>query len=406
MAILYVNSITGLDANNGSTWALAKKTLAGVNTTAAAGDTIYAHGIFNEAIPVAKTLVWIANGLFVIDGTAKNGSLLATAALTVIGATFTSFIDAPIKTNGSGSASTLFVNCEFRNQPSALSGTFPSNPYFVNCSFFGHTTAAIDLGASGSLFTYLHNCVFSNNAIGIRSAANTVRARYCAFRDVIMWSATAQGQVEATTDFNVYDFSVGKCVFNAVDKTTLATWQAAIGAPKDTNSIDRVWSADVGDYANGVLRSNPASYLLTAGPGGTPLGLQLPALTLSNNRNASLWTGGVFSNCEIDGSGYLVLSAGQTVGTYKTNVIDFGAAINAKSIEISLAGEGLNVVPYVDYDTADSPGYYNVRVRGSNTSFLKTDASPSWVIVPRRAEIGAYMSNALRYWQVELTLRS
>jgi len=162
---------------------------------------------------------------------------------------------------------------------------------------------------------------------------------------------------------------------------------------------------DMADPLKMASRPTPASFLLTADNGGGPIGVTKPAVTLSNNRNASLWTGGVFSNCEIDGSGNLVLSAGQTLGTYKTDLIDFGANLDAHSVEIFTAGSD-RPNTYVDYDTGDSPNHVNIRIRGSATSFLKTDSSPSWVIVPLGDEIGAYMSNGLRYWQIELTLRA
>ena len=205
-------------------------------------------------------------------------------------------------------------------------------------------------------------------------------------------------------DWNCFDFTNGKCVVNGVDKTTLATWQAAMTAPTDANSIDRVWRTAVGDYANNVLYPNPASFLLTAGPGATPIGIQRPALTVSNNTNQALWTGGVFSGTEVDGSGYLVLSAGQTVGTWSSDVIDFGANLDLYSVRIGGVNE--DATHYIDTDTADSPGFYNIEVRGSSTSFAKTNGTLTWVTVPRGAEVGQFLSpNAFRYWQIRLTLR-
>ena len=140
---------------------------------------------------------------------------------------------------------------------------------------------------------------------------------------------------------------------------------------------------------------------------GEPIGLAYPGYCLSSNRNSSLWTGGNFTNCEINGSGNLVLSAGQTVGTYQSDVIDLGAAIYISRINLFLTAEGYtNQYPYVDYATAEATHQRTIRVRASNSSFGKSDGSPSWVEVPRNAVLWDYGFNALRYWQVELTLRS
>lgn len=407
MAIFYVNSITGNNSNNGSTWALAKATLAGANTAASAGDTIYVHGIFNEAIPGTKVLTWIGVGLAKLDGGGSVAGPTPSVAINVANLIFANFTTAYDSRNSAPGA--YFINCIFQSGAFGLRfGNGSGRITCDNCAFLNYTTAAI-AGNGSTMVGLLRNCAFSGNTISLSDGGNggTIQVNRCVFRDAIMWSGAATF-INADSNDNVYDFSVGKCVIGGVDKTTLASYIAAITAPRDSRSIDSVWSANVGDYANGVLRPNPASSLLTAGVGGVPLGLSVPGLTVSNNKNASLWTNGVFSNTEVDGSGNVVLSAGQTTGTFKTDVIDFGAAINAKLLEITLSGESgiANALPYVDYDTGESPGYYNVRVRGSNSSFAKGDASPSWVVVPRRAQIGDYMSNALRYWQIELTLRA
>lgn len=55
-AILYVRSTDGNDADNGSTWALAKATLAGAFSAAAAGDTIYVSQVHAETQTGAMTL--------------------------------------------------------------------------------------------------------------------------------------------------------------------------------------------------------------------------------------------------------------------------------------------------------------------------------------------------------------
>ena len=58
MAILYVRSTDGDDADNGSTWALAKATLAGAAAAAAAGDTIYVSQAHAESQASAMTITF------------------------------------------------------------------------------------------------------------------------------------------------------------------------------------------------------------------------------------------------------------------------------------------------------------------------------------------------------------
>ena len=401
MAIFYVNAVTGNDGNSGASWALAKKTLAAVATAASTNDVVYAHGYFSENFP-SKALYWIAKGTVIVDfANLYNGATLS--GWNVQGFTFCRAQSYAAWCSG---GSNLFQDCVFCDQPGGVvvvqNG---ASITLINCQFFNHSVAATGgTGGSNTGTFYLDNCVFAGNAVSwLRNTGGaTVRARRCVFADVVFFNASAASAIDTLQDWNAYDFSIGKCVINSVNYTSLATWKTLLASPKEINSLDQTLS--VGDALVGALRATPSANLLTQGPAGTPIGLLAPAVTLSNNKNSALWTGGVFSNTEIDGNGYIVLSAGQTTGYWRSDVIDFGAALPAQRVEIVTSAE-IYPTAYVDYDTGDSPGYVNIRVRGSNSLFAKNDGSPSWTIVPRNAEIGAYLSNHLRYWQIEITLR-
>ena len=56
MSIIYVKSTTGSDANNGTTWALAKATLAGARAIAVAGDIVYVSQLHAESTAAAVSL--------------------------------------------------------------------------------------------------------------------------------------------------------------------------------------------------------------------------------------------------------------------------------------------------------------------------------------------------------------
>ena len=85
MATLYVRSTDGSDADNGSTWALAKATLAGAYTAAAAGDIIYVSG--NHAETQATNMTLLSPGtaalpcyVICVDDSAEPPTALATTA--------------------------------------------------------------------------------------------------------------------------------------------------------------------------------------------------------------------------------------------------------------------------------------------------------------------------------------
>ena len=71
MPVFYVRSTDGDNADNGSTWALAKATLAGAFAAAAAGDTIWVSQAHAETQGSAMTLTspgTVANPCYVMCG--------------------------------------------------------------------------------------------------------------------------------------------------------------------------------------------------------------------------------------------------------------------------------------------------------------------------------------------------
>ena len=91
MAIKYVRSTDGNNADDGSTWELAKATLAGAFTVAAAGDTIYVSQVHAETQASTMTLLSLGtaaspvNVICVNDGAAPPTALATTATVTTTG---------------------------------------------------------------------------------------------------------------------------------------------------------------------------------------------------------------------------------------------------------------------------------------------------------------------------------
>lgn len=399
MAIWYANSITGNNGNSGATMALAKATLAGASGVASNGDFIDCHGIFTEALPIAKSLTWRGVGQCVLDGGGVlAGATLGAVTITCIGMRFRGFTNHVFYTSNAPTLNLLY--CEFADQPIGVNFTSNSGKYLniENCVFSNHTTYAVYVYDT---YTNIRNSVFVKNAVGIQTyfdyyLYNAVLSNNV-FLDPVMVNYSYNNG-SWVGGHNVYDFTNGKCIRVGVDKTSLADWRTSQSS--EYTSQDRQARSDLADYTGNVFRSSPSSYLLTAGAAGGTAGVSRPAAVVSNNVNASLWTGGTFSNTEIDGSGNLVLSAGQTLGTWTSGELDLGAAIALRSIQLRTNNETSST--FVDSSIADSPGYLTVELRGSNTS----PVSGSYTAVPRQAEIGAYMTSTYRYWQIKLTLRA
>lgn len=413
MATWYANSFTGASGNAGTSMALAKATLAQCNTAASAGDTIICTGIFREALPASKQLFWRGDGYCEFNGNGNVGNTHSTAPNTYYdNITFTNFSTAPIGGTGLGGI-VVCRNCIFRNMPSAM---FTSLAYMKaeNCQFYNLTSYAIlnSLGGTTLLFESI-NCVYYNNSVDIWSSngGSDVGLQRNVFGSAIMLrtsSATLFYCASYLSGNNVFDFTNGKCqISTSTDKTTLAAWLTSVGNNiQELNSITRVWTSDVTDYTTNGFNSTPAGYLLTAAQLSTPIGLSLPAVGISNNANSSLWTGAVLTNTNIDSFGNIVLEAGSTSGTAAFDVIDYGASVSLQRVVFNISGENYPIM-YMDTDTADSPGYFTFEIRGSAGSFTKTDGTIPWIIMPRRGEVGSYVTtNKFRYWQIRVTLRS
>ncbi len=137
MANIYVRSTDGNDADNGSTWALAKATLAGAAAAAAAGDTIYVSHQHSETpsanvnISLPGTRASPVRVLCVTDG-AEPPTALATTAVIAPGSGYWLALG--------GSA--YFYGIEFKPGSSIyLNNEEPHEQFFDACAFTINTTS-------------------------------------------------------------------------------------------------------------------------------------------------------------------------------------------------------------------------------------------------------------------------
>ncbi len=169
MANLYVRSSGGSDANNGSTWALAKATLAGVAAIDANGDAIWISQAHAESSASAQTIPFagtVANPVRVIcgDDSAEPPTSVATsAAVTTTGAngitiTGNAFIFGILFNAGTGTGNVYIT----------IASTFGNNIALEQCDFAINATnvgGRLQIGNNGGSAKLL-NCSMSFGSTG------------------------------------------------------------------------------------------------------------------------------------------------------------------------------------------------------------------------------------------------
>jgi hypothetical protein len=177
MATPYVRSTDGSDADDGSTWALAKASLTGVAAIDAAGDRIWVSGSHAETTAAAITLAFAGTvaaptQLLCGDDAAEPPTALATSATVSTTGASTIGIQGNLYAYGlqwfAGSAANAaninltastsgqrqkFEACDFTlnnsNAGSAINCTLASHYEFINCRYkFGSTGQKIIIGGT------------------------------------------------------------------------------------------------------------------------------------------------------------------------------------------------------------------------------------------------------------------
>lgn len=416
MATLYVDARNGNDTASGTTWAAAWKTLGHAVASGANGSTINCTGVFNESLSLGsgnRTYYFVAVGYAIMDGTSSlTNGISCTAGAQY--STFTGFEVHHYTSYGFNhaveNAIMQFTNCIFRDclwgASLGYSGGGGEYVNFNNCLFlnntqygvkttnFGHWTftGCTFTGSSiGAYMTYQNGgwqiftkCVFSNNTAHLYLG---------------LWYA---GVYQGTT--NDIDFSTGYC-YDSVhgNKTTLATWQAAVLT--DYSSISAV--PGYLDAAKGLFRLGKTSAAVISGQilgaYNTKLGY-----VISNNVNTTLWTGATVSPASgavLDGSNNWTLASG-TSATVTFETADFLTAKHVRKINLSQVyaglGGGVGGGPsaIVDYDaTGTLPETWTYRLA------VSSDGSTygAWT----EYNIGADVNQTnVRRLKIEVTLRN
>lgn len=226
MANKYVRSTDGSNSDNGSTWALAKATLAGAVSAAAAGDTIYlsqAHAESNAA-HVSLTLPGTRSTpvkVIAANDAAEPPTTTATAILATTGAS-------NISIEGSGLFYGVALNCgngfNYANIGINTSITVFGRQKYENSAFNlldTHPSSGISLGSADGFCstTEFLNCTFkfSSTAQALRLRSNVkivgggISSGGSSPNDLI---ALGSGGALATVHIRDFDFSALSSTFN------------------------------------------------------------------------------------------------------------------------------------------------------------------------------------------------
>lgn len=172
MATLYVRSTDGSDADNGTTWALAKATAAGAAGIDAAGDVVYFSQAHAESV-ASLACAWAgtnANPVRLIGGSdaAEPPTTLSTAPTITITGTASSFTGAVyayglsfLYTSGSSMAGAM-------NDGTGFKQVFDNCTLRIDGAGSGSTLTFGAAAAGGASETEFRDCTFRLGAVGQR----------------------------------------------------------------------------------------------------------------------------------------------------------------------------------------------------------------------------------------------
>lgn len=271
MANLYVRSTDGSDADNGTTWALAKATLKGAAAIDSAGDTIYVSQDHAESTASAVTIALagtLASPTILICGNdaAEPSTALATTAtvsttgasnLTITGVAYVYGITFSCGTTSSATSLVLAKN----------DGNYQihSDCNFIVTSTF--TSSNISVGSNEVGFE--SSVVWNNCGVKFANASQTIKPLHCRFvwsggsllsggttptilitsqndqLDVLVEGVDLSNGSAAMNLFSPGASSAGKAIFRNCKLP--ASWTGNIGTPTAFNTRIEMYNCDSAD---------------------------------------------------------------------------------------------------------------------------------------------------------------
>jgi hypothetical protein len=173
MATIFVSAVDGTNADNGSTWALAKQTVAGALAIAASGDIILVDNAGTFTAGAAITWTPPAGNVAIISVNRSGGNAWAAGAIENVGGSASAFL-----VNGAAGSAMFVYGMTLRGGASAsascvitILGTNSVNSYFEA------KACTLDLAASTSNLPQIHLGQGSNGS----SRALSIKLNDCTF---------------------------------------------------------------------------------------------------------------------------------------------------------------------------------------------------------------------------------
>lgn len=206
MANLYVRSTDGSDADNGSTWALAKATLAGAAAIDAAGDVIYVSQAHAESTASAVNMTFagtVASPVKVIAGSDAAEPPTSVSTAPTITTTTSGSITLTLATNGILKVYGLQFICgsgQSANLSLNTNGGTGSRTILRDCALRLSTTGAGAFIAAGSANN--GGSVWANTTVRFSSTGQSLQAN--GFATYLFWvgGEIESGSSAITTLFN------------------------------------------------------------------------------------------------------------------------------------------------------------------------------------------------------------
>lgn len=190
MAVFYLRSTTGSDANDGTTWALAKATLAGAFAIASAGDTIYVSHAHAETQATSMVLTSPGtaaapvNIICVNDGAEPPTTLATTATVTTTSNSSISFENYAYYYGITFSAGTGINAANVRWAQAGVSYAH----YMHKCKLIlGTTSTANEIGVGIATTGRARHITFDDTSVKFANTAQQVSVRSCRF----IWKNTS-----------------------------------------------------------------------------------------------------------------------------------------------------------------------------------------------------------------------
>lgn len=268
MAFFYVRSTDGSDSDNGSTWALAKATLAGAFTAASAGDTIYLSNVHNEVTAGSITITSAGTQInpIVVMTVNDAGSVPPVAADLRTTATVATTSSSNIFFNGCAYVNGVVFNCA----NSTGSGFFQwvsTTPWywkFENCQI--RTTGS---GISGRMTIGANSNISDDQLLELVNTTLTFSsiANGLTIRSNFKWTNTPNaitGAVIPTSLFLTPTAGVnGWCEIRNVDFSAIGSGKSLVDASVNQISRYSFLNCKLGDnvsFTSGTIPGQGATY--------------------------------------------------------------------------------------------------------------------------------------------------